>query len=61
MWYSTPQERALGKIVKEKFGTDFFMMDRYPMAARPFYTMPSADDPVRCAVVCAVVCASRRC
>jgi len=45
--HSTPQEKALGKIVKEKYGTDFFMMDRYPMAARPFYTMPCADDEVR--------------
>ena len=25
---STPHEKALGKIVKEKYGTDFFMMDK---------------------------------
>jgi aspartyl-tRNA synthetase len=41
---STPQEKALGKIVKEKYGTDFYMMDRYPLAVRPFYTMPCPDD-----------------
>lgn len=42
---STPQEKALGKIVKEKYGTDFYMMDKYPLNVRPFYTMPSPDDP----------------
>lgn len=42
---STPHEKLLGKIVKEKFGTDFYAMDRYPAAARAFYTMPAPDDP----------------
>lgn len=37
--------QALGKLVKEKYGTDFYMVDRYPMSARPFYTMPCPDDP----------------
>jgi len=41
---SGEQELALGAIVKEKFGTDFFMLDRYPRHIRPFYTMPCADD-----------------
>jgi aspartyl/asparaginyl-tRNA synthetase len=36
---------ALGKVVKEKYGTDFFMLDKYPMEIRPFYTMPDPDDP----------------
>lgn len=39
------EEKRLGRIVKEKYGTDFFMMDRYPMEARPFYSMPCPDDP----------------
>ena len=43
--FSTAQERALGALVKAKYHTDFFMMDRYPMAVRPFYTMPCPDDP----------------
>ncbi|CAM9181459.1 unnamed protein product [Phaeothamnion confervicola] len=38
------QELALGAIVKEKLGTDFFALDRYPSAVRPFYTMPCPDD-----------------
>ena len=43
---STEFERALGRIVKEKYGTDFFMMDKYPLSARPFYTMPDPENPV---------------
>jgi nondiscriminating aspartyl-tRNA synthetase len=41
---STPMEKALGKIVKEKFNTDFYIMDKYPLAARPFYTMPDPEN-----------------
>ena len=37
-------ELALGKLVKEKHGTDFFMLDKYPSSIRPFYTMPDPDD-----------------
>ncbi len=42
---NTEKERALGAIVKEKYGTDFFMMDKYPSSLRPFYTMPDPADP----------------
>ncbi|GIL88257.1 hypothetical protein Vretimale_14134 [Volvox reticuliferus] len=42
---NTELERSLGRIVKEKYGTDFFILHRYPSAVRPFYTMPCADDP----------------
>lgn len=42
---STVHERALGQLVKEKFGTDFYIMDKYPLAVRPFYTMPDPNDP----------------
>lgn len=44
MPFSLSQELALGKVVKEKYGTDFFMLDKYPMEIRPFYTMPDPDD-----------------
>lgn len=37
-------ELALGAAVKEKYGTDFFMLDKYPSNIRPFYTMPDAVD-----------------
>ena len=42
---STEAEKALGKIVKDKFKTDFYMLHRYPIEARPFYTMLCSDDP----------------
>ncbi|KAI8917301.1 hypothetical protein DFJ77DRAFT_459878 [Powellomyces hirtus] len=41
---STEKERILGQLVKEKYHTDFFMLDKFPLAVRPFYTMP---DPAR--------------
>eukprot|EP00241_Pyramimonas_parkeae_P016227 CAMPEP_0114301668 /NCGR_PEP_ID=MMETSP0059-20121206/14238_1 /TAXON_ID=36894 /ORGANISM="Pyramimonas parkeae, Strain CCMP726" /LENGTH=530 /DNA_ID=CAMNT_0001424439 /DNA_START=97 /DNA_END=1689 /DNA_ORIENTATION=+ len=42
---STADERTLGKLVKEKYDTDFYMLHRYPAKIRPFYTMPCPDDP----------------
>jgi len=42
---STPHEKALGALVKEKYGTDFYIMDKYPLAVRPFYTMPDPENP----------------
>eukprot|EP01004_Peranema_trichophorum_P002852 NODE_187_length_3308_cov_64.205965_g108_i1.p1 GENE.NODE_187_length_3308_cov_64.205965_g108_i1~~NODE_187_length_3308_cov_64.205965_g108_i1.p1 ORF type:complete len:1014 (+),score=307.17 NODE_187_length_3308_cov_64.205965_g108_i1:393-3044(+) len=41
---STQNEKLLGRVVKEKYGVDFFILDRYPSTVRPFYTMPSHDD-----------------
>lgn len=43
---STENERLLGKLVKEKYKTDFYMLDKFPLAVRPFYTMPDPEDPV---------------
>ncbi len=40
----TLNEALLGKIVKEKYDTDFYILYRYPKSARPFYTMPDAED-----------------
>ncbi|KAI8319808.1 aspartyl-tRNA synthetase [Martensiomyces pterosporus] len=42
---STPNEKLLGKLVKEEYGTDFYMLDKFPLAVRPFYTMPDPEDP----------------
>ncbi|KAG1671000.1 hypothetical protein FOA52_014242 [Chlamydomonas sp. UWO 241] len=42
---NTAAERALGALVKTKYGTDFYILHRYPQSARPFYTMPCDDDP----------------
>lgn len=41
---SGAQELALGEIVAEEFGSDFFFLDRFPTQIRPFYTMPCPDD-----------------
>ncbi|KAI6089693.1 aspartyl-tRNA synthetase [Hypoxylon rubiginosum] len=40
---STPQEKALGALVRKKFGTDFYVLDKFPEGARPFYTI---EDPL---------------
>lgn len=34
---STPQEKALGALVRQKFNTDFYVVDKFPETARPFY------------------------
>ncbi|XP_055688030.1 aspartate--tRNA ligase, cytoplasmic [Lutzomyia longipalpis] len=42
---STPSEKLLGRLVKAKYGTDFYILDKYPLAVRPFYTMPDPKNP----------------
>lgn len=41
---STPNEKFLGKLVKEKYHTDFYILDKYPLSVRPFYTMPDPEN-----------------
>lgn len=41
----TEQERILGKLIKEKYQTDYYIIDKFPLAIRPFYTMPDPVDP----------------
>lgn len=40
----TENEKFLGKLVREKYDTDFYILDKFPLAIRPFYTMPDAED-----------------
>ena len=40
----TENEKALGKLVKDKYKTDFYILYGYPKNARPFYTMPDPKD-----------------
>jgi len=42
-YLSTTNEKKLGDIVKQKYNTDFFFMDKYPLSVRPFYTMPDPE------------------
>ena len=38
-------EAILAKHVKEKTGSDFFFMNRFPFAVKPFYVMRNDEDP----------------
>lgn len=42
---NTTNEKRLGALVKAKYDTDYFIIDKFPMALRPFYTMPDPNDP----------------
>ncbi len=47
---NTENERLLGNIVKEKYGSDLFVLNKYPLCVRPFYTMPiklEKDDSIQ--------------
>ncbi len=37
--YDTESEKILAKYVKEKYGSDFFFVNRFPYSAKPFYVM----------------------
>merc|ERR1712038_403596 len=32
-------------MVKAKYDTDFYILDKFPLAVRPFYTMPDPNNP----------------
>ncbi|ORY31426.1 aspartate-tRNA ligase [Naematelia encephala] len=42
---STENEKLLGRLVREKYNTDYFILDKFPTAIRPFYTMPDPVNP----------------
>ncbi|KEZ39226.1 Aspartate--tRNA ligase, cytoplasmic [Scedosporium apiospermum] len=42
---STPQEKALGALIREKYKTDFYVLDKFPESARPFYTIEDPENP----------------
>jgi len=42
---STPQEKALGQLVKKKYGVDFYLLDKFPSDARPFYAKEDPANP----------------
>ena len=43
---STRAEQRLGQLVKEKYGADYYILDKFPLDVRPFYTMPDPEDRV---------------
>merc|ERR1712154_487957 len=42
--FSTPEEKLLGRLVLAKYKTGFYCVDKYPLAARPLYTIQSYID-----------------
>jgi len=42
---STPQEKALGALVRETYKTDFYVIDKFPETARPFYAKLDDTTP----------------
>ncbi|KAK4102942.1 aspartyl-tRNA synthetase [Parathielavia hyrcaniae] len=44
---STPQEKALGALIRKKYKTDFYVLDKFPESARPFY---AKEDPTNRAI-----------
>ncbi len=45
---NTENERRLGKLVREKYGTDLYALDKFPLDNRAFYTMPDPEMPGYC-------------
>ena len=43
--YNKQGEAALGKYVKERYNSDFFFVNRFPYAIKPFYVMRFDDEP----------------
>ncbi|PHH85866.1 hypothetical protein CDD83_11074 [Cordyceps sp. RAO-2017] len=41
---STPQEKALGALIRNKYKTDFYVLDKFPEGARPFYALEDPDN-----------------
>ncbi|KAF7532627.1 hypothetical protein G7Z17_g13615 [Cylindrodendrum hubeiense] len=42
---STPDEMRLGQLVREKYDTDYYVLDKFPTNARPFYTAKDPENP----------------
>lgn len=41
----TRDEIQMGRVIKEKYGTDYYIIDKFPTSARPFYTMQDPENP----------------
>ena len=41
----TRDEIALGGVIREKYKTDYYVLDKFPTSARPFYAMEDPNDP----------------
>jgi aspartyl-tRNA synthetase len=43
---STENEKRLGRLIKAKYDIDYYIIDKFPIALRPFYTMADPEDEV---------------
>lgn len=41
----TRDEIRLGELIKEKYQTDYYILDKFPKPARPFYAMEDPENP----------------
>ncbi|KAL8741804.1 MAG: hypothetical protein Q9190_005635 [Brigantiaea leucoxantha] len=41
---ATREEIRLGELIKEKYHTDYYILDKFPASARPFYTMHDPNN-----------------
>jgi aspartyl-tRNA synthetase len=44
--YDRESEVLLWRYVREKYGADFFFVNRYPFEVKPFYVMRVEDEPM---------------
>merc|ERR1711871_689811 len=42
--FTTPQEKQLGRIMHDRYRSDFYIVDKFQLCVRPFYTMPDPND-----------------
>lgn len=53
---NTANEKKLGELVKEKYDTDMFILERYPTGKRAFYSMVDESDPDYCLSYDIILC-----
>lgn len=41
---STEDERLMGEVIKRKYNQEFYMIDKFPLHIRPFYSMPDPQS-----------------
>jgi len=40
----TEDEKIIGKVIAADYGEEFYIINKFPKAVRPFYTMPDPDN-----------------
>lgn len=38
--FSLAQEREIGRLIRDRYGVDVYIIDQFPLRSRPFYTQP---------------------